>query len=180
MNPSRGRPVDRRMSRGRCVRSRGGTHRDGGVCGHRAKDVVWKIVVVYDPARLQRKISNVGAVALPRWVFGLEWARLAAPAYDVRRGPGDSRVPAGGRCMPVLRGQGRERVADLEGKCWSHGATTEAQGHDRATAAGLRLHKNRSGERGPDEPERGRAHRRVSRAADSEAELTVALDGART
>jgi hypothetical protein len=70
------------------------------------------------------------------------------------------------------------RVAHLEGKRWSHGATTKAQGYDGATAAGRRLRKNRSGERGPDEPERGRAHRRVSRAADSEAKLTVARDGA--
>jgi hypothetical protein len=37
-----------------------------------------------------------------------------------------------------------------------------------------------SGERRPNETERGRAHRRVSRAADSEAELTVTRDGART
>jgi hypothetical protein len=56
----------------------------------------------------------------------------------------------------------------------------EVQGYDGATAVGLRLCKNRSGERGPDEPERERAHRRVSRAADSEAELTVARDGAQT
>jgi hypothetical protein len=34
----------------------------------------------------------------------------------------------------------------------------EAQGYDGATAAGLRLRKNRSGERGSDEPERGQAH----------------------
>jgi hypothetical protein len=40
--------------------------------------------------------------------------------------------------------------------------------------------EDRSDERGPDETGRERAHRRVSRAADSEAELTVALDGART
>jgi hypothetical protein len=56
----------------------------------------------------------------------------------------------------------------------------EAQGRDGATATGLRLRKNCSSERGPDETERGRAHRRVSRAADSEAELTVARDRART
>jgi hypothetical protein len=54
----------------------------------------------------------------------------------------------------------------------------EAQRLDRATVAELRLRKDRSGERGPDETERGREHRRVSRAADSEAELTVARDGA--
>jgi hypothetical protein len=56
----------------------------------------------------------------------------------------------------------------------------EAQGRDEATTAGLRLRKDRSSERGPDKTERERAHRRVSRAADSEVELTVALDGART
>jgi hypothetical protein len=56
----------------------------------------------------------------------------------------------------------------------------EAQGYDGATAAGLRLRKNRSSERGPDETEMVRAHQRVSRAADSEAELTVTRDGART
>jgi hypothetical protein len=56
----------------------------------------------------------------------------------------------------------------------------KAQGYDGATAAGLRLRKNRSGERGPDGPDRVRAHRRVSRAADSEAELTMARDGAQT
>jgi hypothetical protein len=44
--------------------------------------------------------------------------------------------------------------------------------------AELRLRKNHSGERGPDRPERGRAHRRVSRVADGKAKLTVALDGA--
>jgi hypothetical protein len=42
------------------------------------------------------------------------------------------------------------------------------------------LRKNRSGERGPDEPEKGRAHRRVSGVADSEAELTMARDRAQT
>jgi hypothetical protein len=46
-------------------------------------------------------------------------------------------------------------------------------------AAGLRLRKKRSGERGPDAARKERAHRRVSRAAESKAELTVALDGAR-
>jgi hypothetical protein len=43
----------------------------------------------------------------------------------------------------------------------------------------LRLRKNRSGERGPGKPERGRAHRRVSRAANGEAKLTEAKDRAR-
>jgi hypothetical protein len=47
-----------------------------------------------------------------------------------------------------------------------------------STAVGLRLCKKRSGERGPDATGKGRAHRRVSRAADSKAKLTVALDGA--
>jgi hypothetical protein len=55
----------------------------------------------------------------------------------------------------------------------------EAQGRDGATVAELRLRKNHSSERGPDIPERGRAHRRVSRVADGKAKLTVALDGAR-
>jgi hypothetical protein len=46
-------------------------------------------------------------------------------------------------------------------------------------AAELRLRKNCFGERGPDKPERGRAHRRVSRAANGEAELIKAKDKAR-
>jgi hypothetical protein len=54
-----------------------------------------------------------------------------------------------------------------------------AQGHDGATVAELELRKNRSGERVPSKPERGRAHRRVSRATNSEAEHTEAKDGAR-
>jgi hypothetical protein len=45
--------------------------------------------------------------------------------------------------------------------------------------AELRLSKNHSGERGPAEPGREGAHRRVSRVADGKAKLTVALDGAR-
>jgi hypothetical protein len=62
----------------------------------------------------------------------------------------------------------------------------ESRGNDggagtrRTTVAELRLRKIHSGERGPAEPGREGAHRRVSRAADSEAKLTVALDGART
>jgi hypothetical protein len=55
----------------------------------------------------------------------------------------------------------------------------EAQGHDGATMAELRLCKNHSGERGPAEPRREGAHRRVSRVADGKAKLTVALNGAR-
>jgi hypothetical protein len=74
--------------------------------------------------------------------------------------------------------KGRGEVAHLEGKRWRHGATTEAQEHDGAMVAELQLCKNHSGERGPDRPERGRAHRRVSRVANGKAKLTVALDGA--
>jgi hypothetical protein len=48
-----------------------------------------------------------------------------------------------------------------------------------STAAGLWLRKNCSGEHGSDATGKERAHRRVSRAADSKAKLTVALDGAR-
>jgi alkylhydroperoxidase family enzyme len=55
----------------------------------------------------------------------------------------------------------------------------EAQGLDEATVAELRLHRGNSDERGLDAVGRERAHRRVSRAADSKAELTMALDGAR-
>jgi hypothetical protein len=47
-----------------------------------------------------------------------------------------------------------------------------------STAAGLRLRKNGSSERGPGAAGRERAHRRVSRVDDGKAELTVALDGA--
>jgi hypothetical protein len=53
-------------------------------------------------------------------------------------------------------------------------------GMRQTTVVELRLRENHSGERGLAEPGREGAHRRVSRAADSEAELTVALDGART
>jgi hypothetical protein len=53
-------------------------------------------------------------------------------------------------------------------------------GTRRTTVAELRLCENHSGELGSAEPGREGAHRRVSRVADSEAELTVALDGART
>jgi hypothetical protein len=56
----------------------------------------------------------------------------------------------------------------------------EAQRLDGATVVGLRLREDCSGECGPDATDRERAHQRVSRAADSEAELTVALDGAWT
>ena len=54
-----------------------------------------------------------------------------------------------------------------------------AQGRDGAMVAELRLRKNRSGERRPGKPEREKAHRRVSRAANGEAKLTEAKDGAR-
>jgi hypothetical protein len=57
---------------------------------------------------------------------------------------------------------------------------TEAQVLDGATTVGLRLREDFSGERGPDETDRERENQRVSRAADSKAELTVALDRART
>jgi hypothetical protein len=53
-------------------------------------------------------------------------------------------------------------------------------GTRQTTVAELWLRENHSGERGSAEPGREEAQRRVSRAADSEAELTVALDGART
>jgi hypothetical protein len=96
------------------------------------------------------------------------------PSYSKKHLEGQPRVR--GRTQNTDSG----RVAHLEGKRWSHGATTERQGRDGAIAAGLRLRKNHSGEHGPDEPERGRANRRVSRAADGEAELTMARDGAQT
>ena len=54
----------------------------------------------------------------------------------------------------------------------------EAQGCDGAMVAKPRLRTNHSGERGPDRPERERAHRRVSRVANGKAKLTVALDRA--
>jgi hypothetical protein len=82
--------------------------------------------------------------------------------------------------MTKLRARGGGGVAPLEGKRWCCEATAEAQGLDGATAAGLRLREGCSSEHGPDETERERAHRRVSRAADSKVELTMALDGART
>jgi hypothetical protein len=44
------------------------------------------------------------------------------------------------------------------GKRWSREATTEAQGLDGATAVGLRLREDCSGERVPDETNRERAH----------------------
>jgi hypothetical protein len=59
------------------------------------------------------------------------------------------------------------------------GGTGQRRRHWDATVAELRLCKNHSGERGPAEPGRGRAHRRVSRVADGKAKLTVALDGTR-
>jgi hypothetical protein len=55
----------------------------------------------------------------------------------------------------------------------------EAQGLDRATVADSGCARKRSGEHRPNETERERAHRRVSRVADGKAKLTVALDGAR-
>jgi hypothetical protein len=79
----------------------------------------------------------------------------------------------------VHREIGRGEVAHLEGKRWRHGATAEAQGRDGATVAELWLRKNHSGEHGPAEPGREGAHQRVSRVADGNAKLTVALDRAR-
>jgi hypothetical protein len=70
--------------------------------------------------------------------------------------------------------QGHMQIAHLEGKRWRHEATTEAQRLDGATTVGLRLRKDCFGERGLDATEREKAHRRVSRAADSMAELTEA------
>jgi hypothetical protein len=55
----------------------------------------------------------------------------------------------------------------------------EAQGLDGVTVADFGYARKCSGERGPDAVGGERAHRRVSRAADSKAKLTVALDGAR-
>jgi hypothetical protein len=43
---------------------------------------------------------------------------------------------------------------------------------------GLRLHKKRSGERGPGNSERRRANQRASRVDDGETELTAATNGA--
>jgi hypothetical protein len=109
-----------------------------------------------------------------------------------RRGTRERRPRWGG--LTAARGCSREQsreqqnrdgqikgtgVAYLEEKRWCCEATADAQKLDGATGAGLRLREDCSGERGPDAAERERAHRRVSRAADSEAELTVALDGAR-
>jgi hypothetical protein len=75
--------------------------------------------------------------------------------------------------------KGGRRVAHLEGKRWSREATAEEQRLDGATMADSGCARKRSGECGPDATGRERAHRRVSRAADSKAKLTVALDGAR-
>jgi hypothetical protein len=55
--------------------------------------------------------------------------------------------------------------------------TAEVRWSLGSTAVGLWLRKKRSGERGPDKPERGRANQRVSRVADGKAELTEATDG---
>jgi hypothetical protein len=48
-----------------------------------------------------------------------------------------------------------------------------------STASGLRLRKERSGERRLGKPERGTTNQRVSRVADDKVELTEATDGAR-
>jgi hypothetical protein len=49
----------------------------------------------------------------------------------------------------------------------------------RVDDGGLRLHRKHSGERRPGKSGRGRANQKVSRVADSKAELTEAMDGAR-
>jgi hypothetical protein len=74
--------------------------------------------------------------------------------------------------------RGAGRLLTLRG---SAGGTGQRRRHRDAMGrlAKLRLRKNHSGERRPDRPERGRAHRRVSRVADGKAKLTVALDGER-
>jgi hypothetical protein len=62
----------------------------------------------------------------------------------------------------------------------------ESRGNDggvgtrRGDGSGAPAAQNHCSERGPAKPERGRAHRRVSRAAEGEAKLTVALDGVQT
>jgi hypothetical protein len=61
-------------------------------------------------------------------------------------------------------------------------AFTPARGHQRAQNTAGRTpaaQEKCSGERGSNAARRERAHRRVSRAADSKAKLTVALDEAR-
>jgi hypothetical protein len=50
----------------------------------------------------------------------------------------------------------------------------------RVDGGGVRLRKKCSSERGPDEPEKERTNRRVSRAAGGAAELTEAMDTAGT
>jgi hypothetical protein len=69
-------------------------------------------------------------------------------------------------CSHRVRTPGAWRTAEVR---WSFGST----------AAGLRLRKKCSGEHGLGKPEGERANQRVSRVADSEAELTEATDGAR-
>jgi hypothetical protein len=68
--------------------------------------------------------------------------------------------------------------------CSPRGEALESRGNDggagtrQGDGGGARLCKNCSGERGSGKPDRG-AHRRVSRAANDEAKLTEAKDGAR-
>ena len=79
---------------------------------------------------------------------------------------------------------------EAQGGCLPQAQTQERLGDDgeavepRVDGGGLRLPKKRSGVRGPGKPWREKAHRRVSRVADSEAELIEAetgcgLDGGR-
>jgi hypothetical protein len=81
------------------------------------------------------------------------------------------------------------RKLGAQAVCSPRGEVLESRGNDGgagtrrgdgATMAGLRLREGCSGERGPAKPGREGAHRRVSRVADSKAELTVALYRART
>jgi hypothetical protein len=101
-----------------------------------------------------------------------------------RRGGLTAALDCSGEQLHELQGSTQEiRGA---GRFLTRGEVMESRGNGggartrRAAVAELRLRENHSGERGPAEPGREEAHRRVSRAADSEAELTVALDEART
>jgi hypothetical protein len=73
----------------------------------------------------------------------------------------------------------------VQAGCSPRGEALESRGNGggagtrRGDGGGATTAQDRSGERGPGKPERGRAHRRVSRAAEGEAELTRAKDGAR-
>jgi hypothetical protein len=77
------------------------------------------------------------------------------------------------------------REIGARGGCSPCGEALEARGNGRGTGTrrgdggGAPAAQNHSGEHGPSRPERGRAHRRVSRVANGKVKLTVALDGAR-